>query len=253
MASMGIAGLAFGTGLKFGRKAGAEESGNRREITHRVFFDVALCPLNTDQSRSVGENTVICSEPVSLGRLVIGLYGNTAPDSAANFLELATKDVGGYKGSIFQEIHRGKYIVGGRQGRVQRGYVAPTWNNANKDITNPKSLALRPDRPGSVSLTIKNGPEGGLGSEFAISTSPMPSAELDDSSIVIGEVIEGLPDVLDRIDQIPTFKPIGVFAQTEKTANLIGGVLGDQRAERARESWVKPKLTVLIQNAGMLS
>jgi len=221
-------------------------------VTSRVYLDVALCPLNRDGSRSVSTNTVLCAEPVKLGRIVIGLYGNSAPDSARNFLDLAKRPEGGYKGSIFQEIHRGEYIVGGKRGRVPRGFVSPEWSAKNSDITNPKALNLRHEQPGTVSLHYMSGlAEGGLGSVFSISTGFEPSLSLDQESVVIGRVLEGL-DVVGQIDQLPTFRPSGTFTQLERTANVIGGILGDQRAERARESWLKPKLTVLIQDCGVL-
>ncbi|GAB5362827.1 hypothetical protein AAMO2058_000832300 [Amorphochlora amoebiformis] len=219
------------------------------DITKKVYMDIALCPLNNDASRLIGDG-ILCAEPVKIGRMVIGLYGNAAPDSTKNFLELATKEIGGYKGSVFQEIHREEFIIAGKQGRVSRGYIDPLWHASNSDITNPQALALRKEEPGTVSMVIQPGAEGGLGSAFSISTNPTSSQEADDS-IVIGKVLDGL-DVLDQINQIPTFRPSGTFTQLERKANLLGGFLGDQRAEKARESWVKPRLSVVITDSGML-
>eukprot|EP00465_Bigelowiella_longifila_P010808 CAMPEP_0185278868 /NCGR_PEP_ID=MMETSP1359-20130426/62098_1 /TAXON_ID=552665 /ORGANISM="Bigelowiella longifila, Strain CCMP242" /LENGTH=204 /DNA_ID=CAMNT_0027873535 /DNA_START=355 /DNA_END=969 /DNA_ORIENTATION=+ len=196
-------------------------------------------------------NTAICSDPVTLGRVVIGLYGNIAPDSVTNFQNLASMKVGGYKGSVFQEIHRGDYILAGRQGRVKKGYVDSLWRSSNKDITNPKALGLRSQGLGTVSLLFQGGLTDGIGSTFSVSTSSSVSEELDEKSLVIGRVLEGM-EVISQIDQIPTFRPSGTFTQVERSFNLIGGALGDQRAARARESWVKPKITVLIMDSGIL-
>mmetsp|Transcript_42164 Transcript_42164/g.70344 ORF Transcript_42164/g.70344 Transcript_42164/m.70344 type:complete len:203 (+) Transcript_42164:1071-1679(+) len=198
-------------------------------------------------------NTAICSDPVTLGRVVIGLYGNVAPDSVTNFQKLAALKVGGYKGSVFQEIHRGEYILAGRQGRVKKGYIDPLWRpSSNKDITNPKALALRSQGPGTVSVLFQGGLTDGIGSIFSISTTSKVSQELEEKSLVVGRVLEGM-EVISQIDQIPTFRPSGTFTQVERSFNLIGGALGDQRAARARESWVKPKITVLIMDSGILA
>eukprot|EP00466_Bigelowiella_natans_P019686 jgi/Bigna1/91133/estExt_fgenesh1_pg.C_890057 len=262
-------------------------------------------------------NTAICSDPVTLGRVVIGLYGNVAPDSVTNFQKLAALKVGGYKGSVFQEIHRGEYILAGRQGRVnynnnnnnnnnnniakpprptlaanathkkhyneqvKKGYIDPLWRpSSNKDITNPKALALRSQGPGTVSVLFQGGLTdddeetffylcccslaSGIGSIFSISTTSKVSQELEEKSLVVGRVLEGM-EVISQIDQIPTFRPSGTFTQLptnslsmkpvmyevikvpnhaysrERSFNLIGGALGDQRAARKSRYMLSPK------------
>eukprot|EP00898_Chlorokybus_atmophyticus_P007995 jgi/Chlat1/8197/Chrsp76S07661 len=226
-------------------------------VTKRVFFDLSLCPTATVEDRTLGSQTIQCTDGEPLGRIVIGLYGRVAPNTVENFVNLCTGRSGStYKGTIVHRIIPGQYIQAGKQGRKRMGQVeSPSGQGSNPDILSPQAYKLPHRRPGTVSLALSVNDdedstilEGGYrNTGFLITTGPGPVPSLDGQNIVFGTVLEGM-DVVTQIAAVPVFLPNEKIRQF----NEFASILGDNRAEQARKSWYRPLKAVVISNCGLL-
>lgn len=87
----------------------------------QVYLDLSLCPQALRTDRAIGDKSALCSDPRPLGRLVIGLYGDTAPGTVAAFTSLLQS--GAYTGTTINKIFPGRYIKAGKQGSKRYGEV----------------------------------------------------------------------------------------------------------------------------------
>lgn len=147
------------------------------KVTKRVFFDIE-------------------HEGKSIGRIVIGLYGDVAPKTAANFAGLAERPEGkGYPGSIFHRVIPQFMIQGGDYTRGDGRGGASLWGGQFDD----ESFDLRHDREGVLSMA-NAGPDTN-GSQFFITTVQTPW--LDGRHVVFGRVLSGM-NVVKYIEGVPT-------------------------------------------------
>ena len=117
------------------------------------------------------------------GRIVIELFADETPVTAANFLSLGRD--GFYEGLTFHRVVPGFVIQGG----CPRG---DGWGGPGYSI--PCEVTARPYERGSVGMALAGKDTGG--SQFFITHSPQP--HLDGRYTLFGRVKEGM-DVVDRI------------------------------------------------------
>ncbi|MFZ5974501.1 MAG: peptidylprolyl isomerase [Bacillota bacterium] len=140
---------------------------------------------------------MVVIEMENKGRIVIELYPESAPQTAANFLELVKK--GFYDGLVFHRVIPGFMIQGGcPQGT---GMGGPGYHIKGEFASNGFDNPLRHTR-GVVSMARAANPDS-AGSQFFIMHADAP--HLDGDYAAFGKVIEGM-ETVDAIATTETFR-----------------------------------------------
>lgn len=224
-------------------------------ITDKVYLDIGLCPEMLNRQRTVGSKTALCTDPTSLGRIVIGLYGRHLPITVSNFRSAVQQGL--YTGTIFHKVLPGAFVQAGRQGSKRQGevFVPKDSQQPNPELLQGASYRLPHMRPGTVSLMLSQNDDypdlkqarDYHDMQFLITTGPGPVPVLDGENVVFGRVLEGL-DTIGAISTVPTFSP-GAKA---RQMNAVASFLGDDRAAKARAKWGRPLKAVVITDGGTL-
>ncbi|XP_019189752.1 PREDICTED: peptidyl-prolyl cis-trans isomerase CYP26-2, chloroplastic [Ipomoea nil] len=227
-----------------------------QNLTNRAFLEVS-----------------IDGEPV--GRIVIGLYGNTVPGGTARFSNLVSGRAGiSYRRKEFVKIMPSYVQHGGvrsygvdaelasrRGSNMTVDSLVAEWEKqyescpGTKNVAGSISIIVRdPSQPPpKVKLVARNGKleidqeevgKAPNGTEFIIATKDSP--ELDSSALVVGRVLEGM-DVVERIGQVKTVKE-----NTTSPYFRVAKLIGDKRAVVAERGFNRPYSKVMITNCGLM-
>jgi peptidyl-prolyl cis-trans isomerase B (cyclophilin B) len=182
IARRSLLGGVVAAGLLNTQMAHANEAPAEPVITDKIYMDVSFG----------GEK---------VGRIVVGLFGNVVPKTAANFKALATGEFEGkklapgvgYKGVTFHRVLKDFVLQGGdfERGNGTGGFSVYGRKFGDENFTIKHA-------PGFLSMA--NAGPGTNGSQFFITTAPTPW--LDGRHVVFGKVIEGY-DVVDKLQNVP--------------------------------------------------
>lgn len=150
-----------------------------------------------------GVHFIIYYGQQSMGRILIGLFGNTVPKTVANFAALADHTFGyGYRGSIFHRVIKDFMIQGGDITRADGTGGRSIYGNKFAD----ENFLIPMNGPGWVCMA--NAGKDTNDSQFFITTGDTPW--LNGKHVCFGKVLEGMAVVnkIQNVEKIPgTDKP----------------------------------------------
>ncbi|CAN8239727.1 unnamed protein product [Cochlearia groenlandica] len=206
-----------------------------------------------------------------IGRIIIGLYGEDVPAGTSRFTSFVTGRAGiSYRRKEFVKIMPGYVQHGGIRSYgvdAERSAAATTvslqnlieeWEKERRRGVKAGSVGIvvrDPLKPEPKSkLVARNGklemkeeevttPEHN-GTEFVITAAESP--ELEESVLVIGQVLEGM-EVVEKMRKVKSVKD-----NNGSPYFRVAKVIGDKRAVVAERGFNRPYSKVLVTNCGLL-
>ncbi|CCF58106.1 hypothetical protein KAFR_0D04580 [Kazachstania africana CBS 2517] len=164
-----------------------------------TFFTVAMATSGESDSPTITHKVYFDIEHggKSMGRIVMGLYGDVVPKTVENFYQLTiSKDANlGFINSIFHRVIPDFMIQGGDFTHHSGIGGKSIYGNRFPD----ENFKLKHSKPGMLSMA--NAGKDTNGSQFFITTVPTPW--LDGRHVVFGEILEGM-DVVSAIEHVKT-------------------------------------------------
>jgi len=172
-----------------------------QRVTHKVYFDVEMEVPRVIQESDYAED----EETLALyngGRIVLGLFGDTAPMTVENFRVLCSGEqaVDGkmhYKGTTFHRIIPNFAIQGGdvtgKGGKGSRS-IYKEYGTNRRFPDESKAFQINQDK---FFLSMANSGPNTNGSQFFIST--IKAEWLNGKNVIFGKVLEGV-DVVKRME-----------------------------------------------------
>ncbi|MFH1051126.1 MAG: peptidylprolyl isomerase [bacterium] len=177
---------------------------NNQGIDDESIQNENIQPLSSSDTSVVTHRATL---KTSMGTIVLGLYGNDAPETVANFIGLTKMNY--YHGVLFHRVARNFLIQAGdrntlyHQKRNEWGFGGESFYGGEiEDELNPKTPSYRNGYKKGVLAMANKGPNTNT-SQFFICLEE--AHKLERKYTIFGKVIEGM-NVVEEISKVPVEK-----------------------------------------------
>ena len=152
-----------------------------------ILVGGSVAVLGQGKETKVEKNRPRVIMETDMGKIVLELFPDVAPNHVKNFLDLANK--GFYDGLTFHRVVKGFVIQGGDPKGDGTG-------NSGKKI--PAEFSALKHRPGTLAMARAQDPNSAT-CQFYICLADLPS--LDNNYTIFGQTVEGM-DVVNKIGEV---------------------------------------------------